>query len=66
MTPFQKKRVLQLAVPLLILLIAEKIHRGAGSAIVQISIVFLVVYCFINSDKSWARRILSSPKKWWQ
>jgi hypothetical protein len=53
-------------VPLLILLIINRIVPGAGNAIVRVGVVALVIYCFINSDKSWARRILNSPKKWWQ
>jgi hypothetical protein len=66
MTPYQKKRILLLLMPLLILLAAEKVHHGAGKAILTVGTLSLVTYCFVNSDKAWARRILDSPKKWWQ
>jgi hypothetical protein len=66
MTPHQRKRILQLLIPFLIVLAADKIHPGAGKAILTIGTLSLVAYCVVNSDKPWARRILDSPKKWWQ
>lgn len=65
MTPHQRKRILQLLIPLLVLLAAEKLHKGLGRALLSIGTVGLVLYCFINDDKSWARRILNKPKSWW-
>jgi hypothetical protein len=53
-------------IPLAVLLIADKIHKGLGTAILGLGTISLVVYCFANDDKPWARRILNSPKKWWQ
>jgi hypothetical protein len=66
LTPHQRKRILQLVIPLSVLLIAEKIHNGLGRAILGFVMISLVVYCFVNDDKPWARSILNSPKKWWQ
>jgi hypothetical protein len=66
LTPHQRKRILQLVIPLSVLFIAEKIHNGLGRAILGFGSISLVVYCFVNDDKPWARRILNSPKKWWQ
>lgn len=50
---------------LLLLTIAEQIHRGAGRAIFQISFLSYLTYLFWNMDKPWARRILNKPKSWW-
>ena len=66
LTPHQRKRILQLVIPLAVLLIAEKIHNGLGRTILGLGTISFVLYCFINDDKPWARRILNSPKKWWQ
>jgi hypothetical protein len=65
MTPHQKKRILQLAIPLLIILGLEQIHRGLGRAVLAAGTFSFVVYCFVNDDKPWARRILNKPKSWW-
>jgi len=62
----QRKRILQLVIPLLVLLVLEKINRGLGGAVLTLGTLSFVTYCFINNDKAWARRILNSPKKWWQ
>jgi hypothetical protein len=66
LTPHQRKRILQLLIPLLILLALEKVHRGLGRAVLTIGTISFVTYCFVNDDKAWARRILNAPKKWWQ
>ena len=66
LTPHQRKRILQLVIPVLFLLALERIHRGLGRAVLTIGTLCYVTYCFINDDKAWARRILDSPKKWWQ
>jgi hypothetical protein len=66
LSPHQRKRILQLVIPLAVLLIADKIHKGLGTAILGLGTISLVVYCFVNDDKPWARHILNSPKKWWQ
>ena len=66
LTPHQRKRILQLLIPLLILLALEKVHRGRGRAVLTIGTISFVTYCFVNDDKAWARRILNTPKKWWQ
>jgi hypothetical protein len=66
LTPHQRKRILQLVIPILILLALDKIHRGLAQTVVTIGTLSFVTYCFVNDDKAWARRILNSPKKWWQ
>lgn len=66
LTPHQRKRILQLLVPLLSLLALEKVHRGLGRAVLTLGTISFVTYCFVNDDKAWARRILNAPKKWWQ
>ena len=66
LSPHQRKRILQLVIPLLILLALERIHRGLGRAVLTLGTLSFVAYCFVNDDKGWARRILNSPKKWWQ
>ena len=66
LTQHQRKRSLQLVIPIVILLALEKIHLGLGQAVLTIGTLSFVVYCFVNDDKPWARRILNSPKKWWQ
>lgn len=66
LTPHQRKRILQLLIPLLILLALEKVHRGLGRAVLAIGTISFATYCFVNDDKAWARRILNAPKKWWQ
>ncbi len=66
LSPRQRKRILQLVIPLLILLALERIHRGLGRAVLTLGTLSFVTYCFVNDDKGWARRILNSPKKWWQ
>jgi hypothetical protein len=66
LSPHQRKRILQLLIPLLILLALERIHRGLGQVVLTLGTLSFVVYCFVNDDKAWARRILNSPKKWWQ
>jgi hypothetical protein len=69
MNSHQKKRILQLAIPLLIglavVLILEHIHRGLGRAVFVVGPLSIAVYCFINDDKPWARQILNRPKSWW-
>jgi hypothetical protein len=45
LTPHQRKRILQLVIPLSVLLIAEKIHNGLGRAILGFGMISLVVYC---------------------
>jgi hypothetical protein len=64
--PRQRKQILQLVIPLFVLLIAEKIHKGLGTAILGFGTISLVAYCFVHDNKPWARRILNSPKKWWE
>ncbi len=66
LTAHQRKRILQLLIPLLILLTLEKVHRGLGRAALNLGTISFVTYCFVNDDKAWARRILNAPKKWWQ
>jgi hypothetical protein len=65
MTPHQKKRILQLVIPLAILLLLEKIMPGLGLASLKLGTLAFVTYCFVNDDKPWARRILNKPKSWW-
>jgi len=50
---------------LLILGVADRIHRGAGKAILTIGTMSYVLYGFWNYDKPWARRMLNKPKSWW-
>lgn len=64
MTPHQKKRILQLVIPLAVLLLLEKISPGLGRGLLAFGTLALVVYCFVNDDKPWARRILNKPKSW--
>jgi hypothetical protein len=65
MTPHQKKRILQLTIPLAGLLLLEQIRPGLGRGFLAFGTLALVVYCFVNDDKPWARRILNKPKSWW-
>jgi hypothetical protein len=61
----RKKRILALVIPLLVLLALDKIHRGLGRAVLQFGFISFITYCFVCSDKKWARDILNRPKKWW-
>ena len=54
-----------LAIPLLIVLALEKIHRGLGRAVFAFVTPSIVIYCFINDDKEWCRQLLNAPKTWW-
>ena len=65
MTPHQKKRILQLILPLAGLFLLDKILPGLGRAVLVVGTIALVFYCFVNDDKPWARRILDKPKSWW-
>ena len=66
----QRKRIAQLiayvVIPSLVLMALERIHRGLGRLVFGLSTGGFLVYCFVNDDKPWARRILNEPKKWWQ
>jgi hypothetical protein len=65
MTPYQKKRILQLVIPLIILAIVDRIHPGLAKGLLVFATISIAAYCFINDDKPWARRILNKPKSWW-
>jgi hypothetical protein len=65
MTTHQIKRVLLLLIPLAVVLLLDRISPGLGRGLVAFGAFALVVYCFANYDKPWARRILNKPKSWW-
>jgi predicted permease len=70
LSPHQRKRITQLivyvGVPALVMMALAKISPGLLRLISTIALPSFVIYCFVNDDKPWARRILNSPKKWWQ
>lgn len=63
MTPHQKKRTLQLVIPLGVVLLLEKISPGLGRGLLAFGTVALVVYCFVTmtspgpAESSTSRRL---------
>lgn len=70
LSPHQRKRIAQLiayvVIPVLFLVGLDWLHRGLGRLVLGLCTGGFVIYCFVNDDKPWARRILNEPKKWWQ
>ena len=61
----RKRFFTALLVGLLVLLAADRIHKGSARFIVGAGTLGYVLYGFWHYDKPWARRMLNTPKSWW-